>query len=83
MRAAACGARGFFLEVGEFNRTARRLYDSRGLVPIGRRRHYYEFKDGGTMDALTMRRELAAPRHTAAEAARFGGGAIAAGAFRP
>ncbi len=56
--AAGLGVRGFFLEVGEFNQAARRLYDSRGLVRVGRRRGYYELKDGGTMDALTMRCEL-------------------------
>ena len=58
-RSAALGACGFFLEVGEFNRAARGLYDSRGLVPIGRRRAYYELKDGATMDAVTMRGDLA------------------------
>lgn len=57
-RAASLGALGFFLEVGEFNQSARRLYDSRGLVPIGRRRAYYELKDGATMDAVTMRGDL-------------------------
>jgi len=57
-RAAALNASRFFLEVGEFNDPARRLYDSRGLVPIGRRRAYYELGDGATMDALTMRCDL-------------------------
>ena len=60
-RAAGLGVHRFFLEVGEFNHTARRLYDSRGLVPVGRRRGYYELRGGGTMDALTMRCEFARP----------------------
>ncbi len=56
--ASGLGVRGFFLEVGEFNRAARRLYESRGLEPVSRRRDYYALRDGGTMDALTMRCDL-------------------------
>ncbi len=61
IRAAAAGARRFFLEVGEFNTPARRLYESRGLTVAGRCRNYYALAEGGTMDALTMRRALSAP----------------------
>ena len=74
-RAVALRARRFFLEVGEFNSAARRLYESRGLRIVGRRQGYYTLAGGGAMDALTMRCEPvpaashgAAPR--AAEAGR-------------
>ena len=70
-RAAALRARRFFLEVGEFNTAARRLYRSRGLRVVGRREGYYALAGGGTMDALTMRCEplLAAPCGAAPPAA--------------
>ena len=56
-RAAALRARHFFLEVGEFNTAARRLYESRGMSVVGRREDYYALAGGGAMDALTMRCE--------------------------
>lgn len=56
-RAAALRVRHFFLEVGEFNAPARRLYESRGLRVVGRRADYYALEGGGAMDALTMRCE--------------------------
>lgn len=56
-RAAALRVRRFFLEVGEFNAPARRLYESRGLKIVGRRADYYALEGGGAMDALTMRCE--------------------------
>ena len=65
-RAAALGVRHFFLEVGEFNAPARRLYESRGLKVVGRRADYYALEGGAAMDALTMRCE---PGSLAARAA--------------
>ena len=56
-RAAVLRVRRFFLEVGEFNAPARRLYESRGLQIVGRRADYYALEGGGAMDALTMRCE--------------------------
>ena len=56
-RAAALRVRHFFLEVGEFNAPARRLYESRGLKVVGRRAGYYAIEGGAAMDALTMRCE--------------------------
>jgi [ribosomal protein S18]-alanine N-acetyltransferase len=52
------GAREVFLEVRVDNQAARALYASEGFLDVGRRRGYY---DGGRIDAVTMRRELAGP----------------------
>ena len=60
-RAATLGVRHFFLEVGEFNVPARRLYESRGLKVVGRRADYYALEGGAAMDALTMRCEPGSP----------------------
>lgn len=69
-RAAALRVRHFFLEVGEFNAPARRLYESRGLKVVGRRADYYALEGGAAMDALTMRCE---PDSLAARVASHGG----------
>lgn len=53
-RLAGLGARTVFLEVGEHNAAARRLYRSAGFTEVGRRRGYY---DGGAA-ALILRRDL-------------------------
>jgi [ribosomal protein S18]-alanine N-acetyltransferase len=53
-QASAAGAEKLFLEVAEDNDVARRLYTSRGLVPVGRRPGYYHRKDGTTAAAVTM-----------------------------
>ena len=58
VRASAVNARRFFLEVAEDNEAALRLYEGRGLLPVGRRPKYYELRDGGHADALTLRRDL-------------------------
>jgi len=58
VKARALGATKMFLEVAEDNDIARRLYDSRGLVPIGRRPGYYTKKDGTSAAAVTMSRPL-------------------------
>ena len=73
-RAATFRVRHFFLEVGEFNAPARRLYESRGLKVVGRRTGYYALEGGGAMDALTMRCE---PRSLAGRAAPGGGPRLA------
>ena len=58
VRARALGANKLFLEVAEDNEIARRLYHSRGLVPVGRRPGYYIKKDGTSAAAVTMSRAL-------------------------
>lgn len=50
--AAKAGVRSVFLEVRESNRSARRLYASRGFSEISRRRRYY---DKPVEDALVLR----------------------------
>ena len=57
-QASIAGASKIFLEVAEDNEVARRLYLSRGLVPVGRRPDYYMRKDGTTAAAVTMSRSL-------------------------
>lgn len=41
-RARDRGVRSLFLEVRESNRIARRLYETRGFIEVGRRADYYE-----------------------------------------
>jgi ribosomal-protein-alanine N-acetyltransferase len=53
-RLAGLGARAVFLEVGEQNIPARRLYEGAGFREVGKRQSYY---DGGTT-ALVLRRDL-------------------------
>jgi [ribosomal protein S18]-alanine N-acetyltransferase len=53
-RLAGLGARAVFLEVGENNAPACRLYRRAGFFEVGRRKGYY---DGGTT-ALVLRRDL-------------------------
>ncbi len=53
-RLAGLGARTVFLEVGERNVPACRLYDRAGFQEVGRRQGYY---DGG-VTALVLRRDL-------------------------
>ena len=58
VHAAAVRASGFFLEVAEDNRPALKLYQGRGLVPVGRRPDYYELRGGGYTASVTMRCDL-------------------------
>ena len=44
-----------FLEVGEANEAARRLYLDNGFAVVGRRKGYYRTAGGGAMDALVLR----------------------------
>jgi [ribosomal protein S18]-alanine N-acetyltransferase len=53
-RLAGFGARRVFLEVGEHNTPACRLYHNAGFTEVGRRKAYYD--DGAT--ALILRRDL-------------------------
>ena len=56
-RLAALGIVRVFLEVGDGNRAALRLYERAGFRPVGRREGYYARAEGsGT--ALTLRRDL-------------------------
>lgn len=48
-----------YLEVRESNEAARRMYERRGFVRVGRRRRYYRRPEE---DALILRLELAPPR---------------------
>lgn len=53
-QATVAGAGKLFLEVAEDNIVARGLYESRGLMPVGRRLDYYKKKDGTKATAITM-----------------------------
>jgi [ribosomal protein S18]-alanine N-acetyltransferase len=53
-RLAGLGARAVFLEVGEHNAPATRLYRRAGFREVGKRQGYYE----GGATALVMRRDL-------------------------
>jgi len=55
-RASAGGIRVVLLEVRESNRAARKLYEQRGFVEVGRRPDYY---DDPREDALLLNLELA------------------------
>jgi len=47
-----------FLEVGENNFAARKLYDKAGFSPCGVRKAYYTGNDGQKEDAITMALQL-------------------------
>lgn len=51
------GVRQLFLEVAASNASARALYVASGFVEVGRRKGYYQHRDGAE-DAIVMRREL-------------------------
>jgi ribosomal-protein-alanine N-acetyltransferase len=57
-RVAARGIVKIFLEVGEDNRAALRLYDKAGFREVGKRAGYYPRAEG-TISALVLRRDLA------------------------
>ena len=56
-RLAGLGARAVFLEVGEHNDPALRLYHRAGFREVSRRTNYYPGHDGGAA-ALVLRRDL-------------------------
>jgi ribosomal-protein-alanine N-acetyltransferase len=57
-RLAGLGARTVFLEVGEDNAPARRLYRRAGFREVGRREGYYQDRGGPGTAALVLRRDL-------------------------
>lgn len=58
-RLAGLGVRSVFLEVGEDNEAAGRLYDNAGFEEVGRREAYYAHGAAGNSAALVLRRDLA------------------------
>ena len=58
-RLAGLGVRSVFLEVGEDNEAALRLYDRAGFEEVGRREAYYAHGAAGNSAALVLRRDLA------------------------
>jgi ribosomal-protein-alanine N-acetyltransferase len=58
-RLAGLGARAVFLEVGEHNNAAIRLYDRAGFREVSRRPNYYPGAGGEAAAALVLRRDLA------------------------
>jgi ribosomal-protein-alanine N-acetyltransferase len=57
-RLAGIGARAVFLEVGEDNTAARRLYRRAGFQEVGRREGYYPERGSAATAALVLRRDL-------------------------
>jgi ribosomal-protein-alanine N-acetyltransferase len=57
-RLAGLGARAVFLEVGEDNVPARKLYQRAGFQEVGRRDGYYQGPKGMSTAALVLRRDL-------------------------
>jgi [ribosomal protein S18]-alanine N-acetyltransferase len=57
-RLAGLGTRTVFLEVGEDNTSARRLYRRAGFREVGRREGYYQDRGGHGAAALVLRRDL-------------------------
>ena len=58
-RVAALGARAAYLEVRQSNHAARRLYESEGFAPVGRRRAYYRRP---VEDAIVLRSAILTDR---------------------
>jgi ribosomal-protein-alanine N-acetyltransferase len=57
-RLAGLGTRTVFLEVGEQNAAATRLYRRAGFREVGKRPGYYQGNNEGGATALVMRRDL-------------------------
>jgi ribosomal-protein-alanine N-acetyltransferase len=57
-QAALRGVRAAFLEVAEDNAPARALYQVTGYAETGRRKVYYTSPNGGSIDALLLRKPL-------------------------
>ena len=57
-RLAGLGMRAVFLEVGDDNVPARRLYQRAGFREVGRREGYYRDQAGTASTALVLRRDL-------------------------
>jgi ribosomal-protein-alanine N-acetyltransferase len=56
---AGLGVQAVFLEVGEDNVSACRLYERAGFGEVGRREGYYPRRGGAPATALVLRRDLA------------------------
>ncbi|HVJ34347.1 MAG TPA: GNAT family N-acetyltransferase [Terriglobia bacterium] len=56
--ARRAGAQTVFLEQAAPNLPAQQLYASRGFRQVGRRRGYYRGRDGVSIDAVILRRDL-------------------------
>jgi ribosomal-protein-alanine N-acetyltransferase len=57
-RLAGLGTRAVFLEVGEHNAPATRLYRRAGFREVGKRQGYYQGAGDGGATALVMRRDI-------------------------
>lgn len=57
-RLAGLGTRAVFLEVGEHNAPATRLYRRAGFREVGKRQGYYQGNGDGGATALVMRRDI-------------------------
>lgn len=57
-RLAGLGVRAVFLEVGEGNRAANRLYARTGFREVGRRPNYYQEAGSKSANALVLRRDV-------------------------
>ena len=55
---ARYGVKTLFLEVGETNAAARKLYANLGFAEVGRRQGYYRTTGGAPATALTLRRTV-------------------------
>jgi [ribosomal protein S18]-alanine N-acetyltransferase len=55
---ARYGVKSWFLEVGETNAAARKLYAALGFAEVGRRQGYYRAADGSAATALVLRRSI-------------------------
>ena len=52
------GVRSWFLEVGDNNTAARRLYATLGFAEVGRRQGYYRVEGAAPATALILRRTI-------------------------
>lgn len=52
------GVKSWFLEVGDTNGAARKLYAGLGFAEVGRRQGYYRVEGGTPATALILRREI-------------------------
>jgi len=52
------GAASAFLEVAQTNKSARALYNDMRFTENGRRPRYYRTPNGGSVDAITLRRDI-------------------------
>ncbi len=59
MRSIRLKVKALFLEVGETNTAARKLYEGLGFVEVGRRKNYYRPSESSEqVAALVLRRDI-------------------------